>query len=112
MKKKLKIAIIISLIILLCIISILCLNKNDSELRTIKSNKELSKIYEGENSTIKDILLNIVTMPFSFITENWRYYDYSVSDSLNSGNGFSPESIIADTATSSSDSIKSSSKEY
>lgn len=116
MKKKIKIAIIILLIILLCIITIVCTNKDNSELRTIKSNKELSKIYEGENSTIKDILLNIITMPFSFMSGSWTYYDYPINDSLNSGSGLLPGDIIEDSATSSSSQsfgpIKSSSKDY
>ena len=119
MKKKIKIAIILLLIVLLCIIYILCLNKDDSELRTIKSNKELSKIYEGENSTIKDIFLNIVTMPFSFIEGNRRYYTYdlSINDSLKYESGITPDSMTADTATSSSStslfgSTESSSKDY
>ena len=116
MKKKIKIAIIILLIILLCIITILCTNKDNSELRTIKSNKELSKIYEGENSTIKDILLNIIIMPFSFMSGSWTYYDYPINDSLNSGSGLLPGDIIEDSATSSSSQsfgpIKSSSKDY
>ena len=121
MKKKIKVAIIILLIVLLCIISVLFLKKDDSELRTVKSNAELSKIYEKDNSTIKDIFLNIVTMPFSFITGNWRYYGYIYEDALyndsySTKGTIDPTDLSTDVAGSSSiqsfGSIKSSSKDY
>ena len=121
MKKKNKVAIIILLIVLLCIISVLFLKKDDSELRTVKSNAELSKIYEKDNSTIKDIFLNIVTMPFSFITGNWRYYGYIYEDALyndsySTKGTIDPTDLSTDVAGSSSiqsfGSIKSSSKDY
>lgn len=69
MKKNLKITITILSVILLCLISILCINNNKFELRTIKSKKQLLKMCEGEDSVAKDLLLNIVTiMPYSFIS--------------------------------------------
>lgn len=78
MEKKIKnlMMIILSILILLSIISVIYINNDNSELKKIKSNKELSKIYEGDNSTIKNVSLNIFTMPFSI--GNWRhkYYNY------------------------------------
>ena len=66
MKKKNKVAIIILLIVLLCIISVLFLKKDDSELRTVKSHAELSKIYEKDNTTIKDIFSSFAIHPYEY----------------------------------------------
>lgn len=126
MKKKLKIAIIIILImILLCIITVVCLNKDNLELKTIKSTEELSKIYDGDSSTVKDVFVNVVAMPFSFIGGNWDYY-YDGSNYMNSNNstsksglGYTPQewtstidAATTSSATSSLGTTKSSSKDY
>lgn len=51
MKKKIKIfSILLVVIILISTILIITLNKKETELRTIKSQKELLKIYEGETN--------------------------------------------------------------
>lgn len=123
MKKKLKIAIIIILImILLCIISVVSLNKDNSELKTIKSTEELSKIYDGDSSTVKDLFVNIITMPFSFSFYN--SYNNVVNnasmatDSSTYKSGvYDPQEWTADSATTSSSSSSlgtsnSSSKDY
>lgn len=122
MKKKLKIAIIIILImILLCIISVVSLNEDNSELKIIKSTEELSKIYDGDSSTVKDLFVNIITMPFSFIAGNWTYYDYAYdltdNDTWNSESRLTPQDITgaaADTSSSTSSlgTTKSSPKDY
>lgn len=64
MRKKLKIAIISILIIIFFIIAFLLFSNDNTELKTIKSDKELSKIYDSDDPTIKDLFINIVTMPF------------------------------------------------
>ena len=80
MKKKIKI--IISIIILLIVatgIVIFFVNKDDSELKSIKSEGQLLKIYEGEKIDIENnFLLQLATMPFSAIAlsqENDILYD-------------------------------------
>lgn len=124
MKKKIKIAIIILSILLLCFLSVLLFNKDNSELRTIKSDKELLKIYEGDSSTIKNNLINVVTMPFSlsFSLDNGIFLGPDYNDGLTS---FSPSDLAesfspaysSDYAGASSvnslfNSIKSSTKDY
>lgn len=78
MEKKIKnlMIIILSMLILLGIISVVYINNDNSELKKIKSDKELSKMYEGDNSIIKNTVLNIFTMPFSIGNWRHRYYNY------------------------------------
>ena len=79
MKKTLKIIIAAIVIVLICIISVVCFNKDNSELKTIKSKKELSKIYEGEITEKQELFLKIITTPFSFFIEGSRYDNYDIS---------------------------------
>lgn len=74
MNKKLKIFVSIIVIILLCVMSFLLFSNNDEEIKTIKSDKQLSKIYNGYTITAKDTFINIITMPFSFFTNNFFRY--------------------------------------
>jgi len=109
MDKKIKIAIISILIIIFCIINSLLFSDNNTELKTIKSDKQLSKIYDGDSSTVKEIFANIVTMPFSFLVNGLYGYGDTINSatmsdsSINSfSSGISSSSITADNATSSS----------
>lgn len=79
MKKTLKIIIAAIVIVLICIISVVCFNKDNLELKTIKSKKELSKIYEGEITEKQELFLKIITTPFSFFIEGSRYDNYDMS---------------------------------
>ncbi len=73
MSKKFKVGIILILIAILCIISFLLFSSNDNtELKAIKSDKELSKIYNYNISTAEEIITTIFTMPFSFFLYNNR----------------------------------------
>ena len=83
MGKKIKIAIICLLIIIFCIIAFLLCFDDNKELKTIKSEEELSKIYDYDNSTGKEVFTNIVAMPFSFFLNGVHSY---VSNSLNEYN--------------------------
>ncbi len=76
MNKKIKIFIVLVVLILLCIMSILLFYNNDEEIKTIKNDKQLSKIYNGNTISAKDTLINIVTMPFSFFTNN--FYSHKI----------------------------------
>lgn len=70
MLKKFKKIIILLLIILLFLISFTIFCGNKSDLRTIKSKKELSRIYEGKGDA-KETFINIISLPFSAIVGNW-----------------------------------------
>ena len=53
MKRGVKVFIVILLItIIIAVITIVC-NKDDTELKTVKSKQELLKIYEGDNSDLQ-----------------------------------------------------------
>ena len=65
MKRGVKALIVILIIaIIIAVITIVC-NKDDTELKTVKSKQELLKIYEGDNSDLQELLARIFCMPFS-----------------------------------------------
>ena len=75
MTKKIELAIGVILIIIITTIALLFSAHDNSELQTIKSERELEKIYQGyDYSEAKDWLVNILTMPFSIISEGFNYY--------------------------------------
>lgn len=82
--KKIKFA-ICALIIALLALVIFCIvfNSNHTELKTIKSKKQLENIYYGETSTTKETLLKILGIPFSFgDLYTPRYYTSSSCKSI------------------------------
>ena len=103
--KKIKIIAAI-LVVVLLIISVFCLfgNNGSGELKTIKSAKQLKKIYEGEDiSDLEGILINTLAMPFSFLADTWdnhRYYNYITNDSISINQATSADSIISNLETS------------
>ena len=78
MSKKIKFAMIFILIITIGIIALLIIPKDNVELKTIKSDKQLSKLYDNDSDTIDDnIFTRLITMPFSLLFNNYgRYYNY------------------------------------
>ena len=81
------------------------------ELRTIKSDKQLLKIYDGDEiSSAKRIFTNLVTMPFSAIVNGLRGYsgryimNSSLSDVVYESKGVALESV--------NDTVGATSKEY
>ena len=113
MRKKLKIAIISILIIIFCIIAFLLFSNDNTELKTIKSDKELSKIYDSDDPTIKDLFIYIVTMPFSLLVNSPYYCSYTNTKTINSAE-LSIDSITAGDSSAFSDNSEktSSSKDY
>lgn len=114
MSKKVKLVIAALLIILLGIVSFWIFADDNLELKTIKSDKQLLKIYDGEDSSIKDIFTYVITMPFSFF-DNISFdldYDYSYKY----GGAVSTDSIISAEVNSSSNTTSfmtgTSSKDY
>ena len=82
MTKKIQLAIGVILLIIVITIVFLIPAHDNSELRTIKSEKELERFYEGnETSELKEWFTNIIAMPFSFLT-GFSYYN---GHSYNSG---------------------------
>ena len=81
------------------------------ELRTIKSDKQLLKIYDGDEiSSAKRIFTDLVTMPFSAIVNGLRGYsgryimNSSLSDVVYESKGVALESV--------NDAVGATSKEY
>ena len=113
MSRKRVIAIVLILAIIFSAFFII-FNNNGQELQTIKSEKQLFKIYKGNDSTAKEVFLNIVTMPFSLFDGGYnKSYGGIIYDNdmiTNSTSGMLGESITMP------DSIKgevtSSSKDY
>lgn len=71
MGKRIKIVIICLLIVIFGIIAFLLFSDDNAEIKTIKSDKELSRIYNSDNTSVKEIVANIITMPFSVFGELW-----------------------------------------
>lgn len=111
MGKKSKIVISSILIIIICFIAFLLYSVDNGELKTIKSDKQLSKIYEGDDiSDVKKMLTDIVTMPFSVIVNGLFNYrgryitNSSIVDDVYVSDGLSIDSV--------SEAQPSSSKDY
>ena len=105
MKKNIIYTISIALIILLSIISIIYCNNSKLELLSIKSDKQLLNIYNQKSSTVKEILVNIVTLPFSSVMQDFSRgyiydYDYSYNDNISFGGVMKEESITNSTSSS------------
>ncbi len=65
--KKIIIWLIVALIILGILLGVILHLRDGIKLVSVKSEKELMSIYEGRTETRNDILLGLVTMPFSFM---------------------------------------------
>lgn len=78
--KKVKIAICVFIIALIAlVIFLIAFNSNHTELKSIKSKKQLEKIYYGkETSNAKAFLVNFMAMPLMILSESdFLYYSYS-----------------------------------
>ena len=126
MAKKIKIAIISLLIILVCLIAFLLFYTNTPGLKTIKSDDQLLQIYEDNYSYSDNYFIKAITMPFSLLVDDipdiyedmvYKNSSSSSRDFSNSSSLFTSESAassIDDSALSSVDSVSgsSSSKDY
>lgn len=101
MKKGVKVFIVILLIaIIIAVITIVC-NKDDTELKTVKSKQELLKIYEGDNSDLQRLLARIFCMPFSMF-----YHNYDVIGKANNAGSIGIDSASSTESSSSSSNTK------
>ena len=81
MLKKIKFAIIFLFIILVCLLAVLLFYTSNSDLKTIKSDEQLLKIYEGNYSDSNNFFIKAVTMPFSFLVDSVYNYNMVYKDS-------------------------------
>jgi inhibitor of cysteine peptidase len=101
MKKGVKVFIVILLItIIIAVITIVC-NKDDTELKTVKSKQELLKIYEGDNSDLQRLLARIFCMPFSMF-----YHNYDVIGKADNAGNIGIDSASSTESSSSSSNTK------
>ena len=101
MKKGVKVFIVILLItIIIAVITIAC-NKDDTELKTVKSKQELLKIYEGDNSDLQRLLARIFCMPFSMF-----YHNYDVIGKADNAGSIGIDSASSTESSSSSSNTK------
>ena len=101
MKKGVKALIVILLIaIIIAVITIVC-NKDDTELKTVKSKQELLKIYEGDNSDLQRLLARIFCMPFSMF-----YHNYDVIGKADNAGSIGIDSVGSTESSSSSSNTK------
>lgn len=101
MKKGVKVFIVILLIaIIIAVITIVC-NKDDTELKTVKSKQELLKIYEGDNSDLQELLARIFCMPFSMF-----YHNYDVVEKVDNTWSIGIDSVGSTESSSSSSNTK------
>lgn len=101
MKKGVKVFIVILLItIIIAVITIVC-NKDDTELKTVKSKQELLKIYEGDNSDLQELLARIFCMPFSMF-----YHNYDVIEKVDNTWSMGINSVGSTESSSSSSNTK------
>lgn len=79
--KKIKIAICILIIALIAIVTLLIVfNSNNTELKSIKSKKELENIYYGKTSDSKNFLVELMAIPLMVLEDSDVFYTlYSMS---------------------------------
>lgn len=101
MKRGVKALIVILIIaIIIAVITIVC-NKDDTELKTVKSKQELLKIYEGDNSDLQELLARIFCMPFSMF-----YHNYDVIGKVDNAGSIGIDSASSTESSSSSSNTK------
>lgn len=101
MKRGVKALIVILIIaVIIAVITIVC-NKDDTELKTVKSKQELLKIYEGDNSDLQELLARIFCMPFSMF-----YHNYDVIEKVDNTWSIGIDSVGSTESSSSSSNTK------
>ena len=120
MKKKICIIVLMILIVLIGFGIYALVSEDTTEIRTVKSEAELEKIYEGEDTTSKEIIANIFGMPFSFIKNlsfrRYYYDDYRVYESapisIDSSLNWDSVAIKGDTSSESTSQGTTSTKDF
>ena len=123
MNKKIKIGMVFFLIVLIGAFMLVFYQKDDEELKSIKSEKQLLGFYEGSNySTVKEVITNILCMPFTMgewmlrgtngILAYESVKDSALDYSINSSSVTKGVSIAEDVADLGTAQSSSSSKDY
>lgn len=103
MKKK---KIIVLLLIAILIIGALCgviigLKDDETQLISVKSEKELMSIYKGNDKQVNEKIVGIVTLPFSLSQMNYRYryveYAWGLNNAPLSGSSLDSTLGVLDT---------------
>ena len=99
MSKKIKTLIVLFLILLiLCVIFVFITKKDSEELRSIRSEKQLLNIYNGDKNN--KTFIRIITMPFSLGTYTTRYYNsLSTFDGVLTSKAVSTTGIISESVS-------------
>lgn len=95
-RKKILIVVLILLILVVIVAGKIFLDNKASELKTVKSEKDLLNLYEKKTEEVKEKLLSVLTMPFSFmegIDFTASSSSYLDSDYLDSDLGIVPNSL-------------------
>ena len=112
MRKKLKIAIISILIIIFCIIAFLLFSNDNTELKTIKSEKQLEKMYSGrdDDSILKKAILGPLVLPYEISRNIYVEEDYIITEDITSATD--SESIFKNIQTNEQSSNSITNKDY
>ena len=70
--KKIIIPLILIIALIIALVFILSYQSNKTELKTIKSEKQLLKIYNGDTSEPNELAIKLLTLPFSIMTMRMR----------------------------------------
>ena len=106
MKKGVKILITILIIAIIATL-IVATHKDNEELKTIKSKKELLKIYEGDNNNLKELIIRIMAVPFSLM-----YYNMPITGGLMDSATDLAKGDFSSSSENSSSILNSASKDY
>lgn len=106
MKKGVKILITILIIAIIATL-IVATHKDNEELKTIKSKKELLKIYEGDNNNLKELIIRIMAVPFSLM-----YYNMPITGGLMDSTTDLAKGDFSSSSENSSSILNSASKDY
>ncbi len=113
--KKIVLSIIILLIIIITVlVSLIFKNNNKGKLVSVKSQKELMKIYEGEEVGLTEYILKIVSMPFSVWMDEFSIHEkkYIADYSLPTNFDIDSVDLYNATTTSSNKENSANAKDY
>lgn len=106
---------ILALLFGMIVVSMLERRQGNSELVAVRSKQELLQIYQGNYQVLPDTLINILTMPFSFLAGVWfdyAYIDSSISNgAIGSMGGMEVDSALNESSSTSTGSSQGS-KDY
>ena len=103
MKRKLKFLIILLIIIIIGISFGIFMIDSKTDLKTVKSQSHLKRLYDGDSTNISEYLIGFSTMPWSLWSNFDFDYDYDYDYGSISSSGLSVDSVMkSDTTTSSS----------